>query len=137
LTLNSSSSNREAVVQEFHEVFGQAVDTEWTPELLQLRINLIMEESQEILEELFDYKTEEWIPVSKVSKVRVLKEMADLQYVLSGMAVALGLPLEEGFLRVHKSNMSKLDHFGKPVYRSDGKVLKGPNYTPAVMDDLT
>ena len=38
--------------------------------------------------------------------------------------------------RVHKSNMSKLDEYGKPIYRDDGKVLKGPNYQPPDLEDL-
>ena len=38
--------------------------------------------------------------------------------------------------RVHKSNLSKLGLDGKPIYHDDGKVLKGPNYTPPYLDDL-
>jgi len=74
--------------------------------------------------------------ISPKTKERLLKEMDDLQYVLSGMAVVLGLPLQVAFTRVHQSNMSKLGADGKPVYRSDGKVLKGPNYTPPDLEDL-
>jgi len=95
-----------------------------------------MEEAQEIMEELFDYEKEEWIHPDKIVKTRLLKELADLQYVLSGTAVALGLPLDIAFNRVHKSNMSKLNFDGKPLVRSDGKILKGPDYIPPVMDDL-
>lgn len=42
----------------------------------------------------------------------------------------------EAFRRVHASNMSKLGDDGKPVRREDGKILKGPNYKPPVLDDL-
>lgn len=42
----------------------------------------------------------------------------------------------EAFARVHASNMSKLDDDGKPIKREDGKVMKGPNYKPPVLDDL-
>jgi predicted HAD superfamily Cof-like phosphohydrolase len=52
------------------------------------------------------------------------------------MAVAFGLPLQVAFTRVHKSNMSKLGADGKPIYRDDGKVLKGPNYAPVDLEDL-
>ena len=69
-------------------------------------------------------------------KARMLKEMADVQYVLSGLAVTLGLPLQEAFNRVHQSNMSKLGLDGKPLYRDDGKVMKGPNYLPPDMETL-
>ena len=44
--------------------------------------------------------------------------------------------LEQALRRVHKSNMSKLGEDGKPVYREDGKVLKGPNYQPPDLSDL-
>ena len=52
------------------------------------------------------------------------------------MAVALGLPVQEAFNRVHASNMSKLDEDGNPIYREDGKVMKGPNYKPPYLEDL-
>ena len=44
--------------------------------------------------------------------------------------------LEQALRRVHKSNMSKLGEDGKPIYRKDGKVLKGPNYQPPDLSDL-
>ncbi len=44
--------------------------------------------------------------------------------------------LDEALNRVHESNMSKLDEDGKPIYREDGKVLKGPNYKPPDLSDL-
>ena len=44
--------------------------------------------------------------------------------------------LDEAIDRVHKSNMSKLDEDGNPIYREDGKVLKGPNYKPPNLSDL-
>ena len=69
------------------------------------------------------------------TRARMLKELSDLQYVLSGMAVSFNLPLEESFLRVHQSNMSKLVD-GKPLKRADGKFLKGPNYQPPHLEDL-
>src|SRR5690606_5216460 len=66
----------------------------------------------------------------------LLKELADLRYVLSGLCVALGIDEEECVRRVHESNMSKLGEDGSPIYREDGKVLKGPNYAPPDLDDL-
>ena len=65
----------------------------------------------------------------------MFKELADLQYVLSGMVVALGIPMQEVFRRVQASNMSKLVN-GKPLKREDGKVLKGPNYKKPDLSDL-
>lgn len=131
---------REDVVAKFHKAMNHPIDGEWTPELLELRMGLIQEETQEIMDEGYEILTDLDFyapnPLNKGAKLRLLKEMADLQYVLSGMAVALGLPLEEAFNRVHQSNMTKLDDDGKPVLREDGKVMKGPNYVPPVFWDL-
>ena len=65
-----------------------------------------------------------------------LKELADLVYVCYQYAENMGWFLDEALDRVHKSNMSKLDEDGKPIYRKDGKVLKGPNYKPPTLEDL-
>ena len=65
-----------------------------------------------------------------------LKELADLIYVCYQYAENMGWLLDEALDRVHLSNMSKLDEEGKPVYREDGKVLKGPNYKPPTLTDL-
>jgi len=65
-----------------------------------------------------------------------LKELADLVYVCFQYAENMEWDLEEALDRVHKSNMSKLGLDGKPIRRADGKVLKGPNYQPPVMNDL-
>ena len=65
-----------------------------------------------------------------------LKELADLVYVCYQYAANMGWDLDEAMFRVHQSNMSKLDEEGKPIYREDGKVLKGPNYQPPNLADL-
>ncbi len=65
-----------------------------------------------------------------------LKELADLVYVCYQYAANMGWFLDEALNRVHESNMSKLDEDGKPIYREDGKVLKGPNYKPPDLSDI-
>ena len=65
-----------------------------------------------------------------------LKELADLVYVCYQFAENQGWFLDEALNRVHESNMSKLGEDGKPIYREDGKVLKGPNYKPPHLEDL-
>jgi predicted HAD superfamily Cof-like phosphohydrolase len=65
-----------------------------------------------------------------------LKELADLVYVCYQYAENMGWFLDEALDRVHKSNMSKLGEDGKPIYREDGKVLKGPNYKLPDLTDL-
>jgi len=65
-----------------------------------------------------------------------LKELADLVYVCYQFAASQEWDLDEAMARIHRSNMSKLDENGKPVYREDGKVMKGPNYQPPYLNDL-
>lgn len=65
-----------------------------------------------------------------------LKELADLVYVCYQMAASQEWDLDEAMRRVHTSNMSKLGEDGKPIYRADGKVLKGPLYQPPDLNDL-
>ena len=65
-----------------------------------------------------------------------LKELADLVYVCYQYAENMGWFLDEALNRVHESNLSKLDDDGNPIYRDDGKVLKGPNYKPPDLSDL-
>ena len=71
-----------------------------------------------------------------VNATDTLKELADLVYVCYQYAENLGWDLDEALYRVHQSNMSKLGEDGKPIYREDGKVLKGPNYQPPNLSDL-
>ena len=73
---------------------------------------------------------------SSEHKENALKELADLVYVCYQYAENMQWNLYEAMDRVHKSNMSKLDEYGKPIYREDGKVLKGPNYKPPNLEDL-
>ena len=93
--------------------------------------NLIVEEFKEFLQaEGMLYLS------SNEHKENALKELADLVYVCYQYAANMQWNLDEAMDRVHKSNMSKLDEYGKPIYREDGKVLKGPNYKPPNLEDL-
>lgn len=62
--------------------------------------------------------------------VEVADAIADLLYVIYGAALTFGIPVREVFTEVHRSNMTKLDDDGRPIYRADGKVMKGPNFSP-------
>tara|TARA_R100001530_G_scaffold10147_1_gene10088 strand:- start:149 stop:445 length:297 start_codon:yes stop_codon:yes gene_type:complete len=66
----------------------------------------------------------------------VLKELGDLVYVCFQYAINMGWDLDEALRLIHQSNMSKLDEDGKPIYREDGKVLKGENYKPPNLTHL-
>ena len=94
--------------------------------------NLIVEEFKEFLEA-------EGLLFRKNNNIHAeaLKELADLVYVCYQYAENMGWFLDEALDRVHVSNMSKLGEDGQPVYREDGKVLKGPNYKPPDLTDLT
>ena len=93
--------------------------------------NLIVEEFKEFLEaDSFMFRH------GQEAQEECLKELADLVYVCYQYAENMHWFLDEALDRVHKSNMSKLDEDGKPIYREDGKVLKGPNYKPPDLSDL-
>ena len=93
--------------------------------------NLIVEEFKEFLQaEGMLYLS------SNEHKENALKELADLVYVCYQYAANMKWDLDEAMYRVHESNMSKLDDDGKPIYRDDGTVLKGPNYKPPNLEDL-
>lgn len=130
--------SRESKLIDFHKAFGHPIDEVMTVDNLELRRSLITEEYQELMEEIssisLDLARGRKPPVER--KANLLKELCDLQYVISGLAVAFGLPLQPAFNRVHASNMSKLDADGNPIYREDGKVMKGPNYRPPNLEDL-
>jgi len=66
----------------------------------------------------------------------MLKEIADLVYVLYGYAATYGWDLDKAVRRVHLSNMSKLGLDGKPIKNAQGKVIKGPNYKKPKLTDL-
>jgi predicted HAD superfamily Cof-like phosphohydrolase len=124
------------MMREFHKAFGHPVDEGYlinNISFVKLRTKLHSEECSELNEELWDA-----VITDKEISPNLLKEGADLLYVLLGTFVSLGLgdQLIEAFERVHLSNMSKLDEAGRPIYREDGKVMKGPNYKPPYLDDL-
>tara|TARA_X000001382_G_scaffold103693_2_gene78629 strand:- start:2692 stop:3063 length:372 start_codon:yes stop_codon:yes gene_type:complete len=114
--------------KEFRNAFGvknsQALPTRT------LQKNLIVEEFKEFLEAegmLFRNSS----PLYE----EALKELSDLVYVCYQYAANMGWDLDEALRRVHQSNMSKLEN-GHPIYRDDGKVLKGKNYQPPNLEDL-
>ncbi|MBC7440588.1 MAG: nucleoside triphosphate pyrophosphohydrolase family protein [Flavobacterium sp.] len=84
-----------------------------------LRYNLMKEENEEYLE-----------AVQNNDLVEIADALGDMMYILCGTIIEHGLQhkIEEVFDEIQRSNMSKLDENGKPIYREDGKVMKGPNY---------
>ena len=84
-----------------------------------LRYNLMKEENEEYLE-----------AVQNNDLTEIADALGDMLYILCGTIIEHGLQnkIEEVFDEIQRSNMSKLDHNGLPIYREDGKVMKGPNY---------
>ena len=110
------------LVQDFMWIFGQTVRRElgWPGmNVAALRVDLIDEELNELRE-----------ATGKQDLVGIADALTDLLYVVYGAGHAYGINLDDCFAEVHRSNMSKLDDESQPIYREDGKVLKGPNYIP-------
>jgi predicted HAD superfamily Cof-like phosphohydrolase len=130
-------SEYENEVREFQQATDMAVNAPYDVSLLELRQKLINEEASELNVEINTLISElkDGGVCRAETLLRFYKELADLQYVLSGTVVSFGIPMREVFRRVHQSNMSKLVD-GKPLKRADGKTLKGPNYKKPDLTDL-
>ena len=98
-----------------------------------MQARLVAEEANEFLEACANLKQD---PQDSENHIEVLKEASDIVFVVYQFCAAYGLDLDTAMQRVFESNMSKLDDNGNPQYRSDGKVLKGPNYTKPDLYDL-
>ena len=111
--------------------FRQAFNIQNDLQNRNLQRSLIVEEFKEFLE-----AHQNMILMHPQDREACLKELSDLVYVCAQYAENMDWDLEQALRRVHKSNMSKLGEDGKPIYREDGKVLKGPNYQPPDLSDL-
>lgn len=106
-------------VEQFHETFGVHVEKRPTagipPELATMRATIMQEELDEYI-----------AACENGDIVEIADALTDLLYVVFGTVVTHGLQdvAEDLFDEVHRSNMSKLDENGDPIYREDGKVLK-------------
>ncbi|PTX44138.1 phosphoribosyl-ATP pyrophosphohydrolase [Christiangramia gaetbulicola] len=114
---------RIAAVKEFHSAFGLGINEKPIADLGEaknlLRFNLMKEENEEYLE-----------AANNNDLTEVADALGDMLYILCGTIIEHGMQhkIEEVFDEIQSSNMSKLGADGKPIYREDGKVLKGPNY---------
>ena len=93
----------------------------------ELRYNLMKEENEEYLE-----------AVQNNDLTETADALGDMLYILCGTLLEHGLQhkIEEVFDEIQRSNMSKLDHDGKPIYREDGKVMKGPNHFKPSFEEI-
>ena len=92
-----------------------------------LRFELMKEENDEYLE-----------AAKKGDMVEVADALGDMMYILCGTIIEHGMQhiIEEVVDEIHRSNLSKLDENGNPIYREDGKVIKGPNYFPPDIEKI-
>ncbi|MBK0368943.1 pyrophosphohydrolase domain-containing protein [Flavobacterium agrisoli] len=110
-------------VKEFHTAFKIGYQQNPTADLGTvknlLRYNLMKEENEEYLE-----------AVQNNDLVEIADALGDMMYILCGTIIEHGLQdkIEAVFDEIQRSNMSKLGEDGQPIYREDGKVMKGPNY---------
>jgi predicted HAD superfamily Cof-like phosphohydrolase len=110
-------------VKEFHRVFRlpyhEAPVSALEEHIFELRHRLMQEENDEYLE-----------ACRNNDLVQIADALGDKLYILFGTIIAHGLQhkIEEVFDEIHRSNMSKLDDNGQPIYREDGKILKSSNY---------
>jgi predicted HAD superfamily Cof-like phosphohydrolase len=125
-----------SIVREFIEAFEvEHAEYPSRPSDAQLRLamRLITEEYKEVHAEFQTLLSSRDPSTSQATLGLLLKELADLRYVVEHCALVCGMDIEGAYAEVHRSNMSKLGEDGRPVRREDGKVLKGPNYSPADM----
>ena len=129
----------QAMVAEFHGAFnlpnrlGQG-KPDAMHERTELRKDLIGEEFDEFLEShqtvyVGSSRLGFYHELVGVDTAAYADALADLIYVCFGAGIEAGIDLNMVLRDVHRSNMSKLDADGRPIYREDGKVLKGPNYS--------
>jgi len=105
----------------FHAAFGLPVRERPT-------VDIPVEEAQ-LRQALLDEEVAELrAAVASADVVAIADALADIVYIACGTAHAYGVDLDAVVAEVHRSNMTKLGGDGRPVYRSDGKVLKGPAY---------
>ncbi len=125
------TGNTAAKVGEFSQAFDQyrnPTPTLIPSEIRDLRENLLMEEVSELVE-----------AVATDDIIEIADALGDIAYILYGTALAYGIDLDAVISEIHRSNMSKLDELGRPIFREDGKVLKSKFYSPpylaAVLDE--
>lgn len=115
--------NKIAAVQEFHDAFK--LGSKNSPEAdLGMKKNLLRYE-------LMREENEEYLEAANANDlVEVADALGDMLYILCGTIIEHGMQhkIEAVFNEIQRSNMSKLGADGSPIYREDGKVLKGPNY---------
>ena len=142
----------EALVREFHQTYAMPI-AEDAPsvdrERIHMRMALIAEEFSELMTAVYGERAGQLVDEAfgaavatddhSRDVVETADALGDLVYVIYGMALETGIPLPAVLAQIQASNLSKLGADGTPIYREDGKVLKGPGFFPpdvaGVLDD--
>lgn len=146
----SQEHNWVELVSEFQKKFER-----YNPDIMHqtlLRAKLLKEEFNEYCDAIEAFsktiafvsqKAKESTPQYEELKERInmaliekLDALGDMIYIIIGTANLFGMDIDEAVHRIHLSNMSKLGEDGKPIYNSNGKVMKGPNYFKPKLEDL-
>lgn len=110
-------------VETFHNAFG--ISNEYSPNATILEKDFILRYS------LMKEENEEYLQAAKEGDLTEIADaVGDMLYILCGTILKHGLQdkIADVFEEIQRSNMSKLDKNGKPIYREDGKVLKSELY---------
>ncbi|WP_168217974.1 acyltransferase domain-containing protein [Occultella kanbiaonis] len=133
----------EVLVDEFHRVYAMPLSG-GAPDVARprvpMRLALVAEELAELVQAVYGdaaaaeleaaFARAEALDDGRRDTVATADALGDLVYVVYGMAIECGIPLEHVLAEIHRSNLSKLGADGLPILREDGKILKGPAYTP-------
>lgn len=131
----------EALVRQFHKTYGLPVVDDGPSvdrDRVHMRMGLIAEEFAELTGAVYGAEARRIVEVAfdqavgtddgTRDTVEVADALGDLTYVIYGMALEMGIPMGDVLAEIQASNLSKLGADGMPIYREDGKVLKGPDF---------
>ena len=110
------------MVAELMKMYRQPIATKPTlptPKVARLRLRMIVSEVWELIVAMWNRDL-----------VEIADALTDILVFVYGMGLTYGIDLDACFREVHRSNKTKLGYDGEPIYRADGKVMKGPNYQP-------
>jgi len=143
-------------VKHFMRIFKQEYSDKPTDSVdvatIKLRLKLALEELEELFFAVLDVQSSKMVnkdfrrindfinnlPDSSfdIDLVEIADALTDIEYINNGTAAVFGIPMDETFQEVHRSNMSKLDKDKQPVFREDGKIIKSELYSPPDLESI-
>lgn len=147
-TVRPDESSTAAMVRQFHALFNMTIgsgEANLDHPQVAMRLRLIAEEFIELVAAVRGPDAARVIDTAFATidqgpihgdVVATADALGDLTYVIYGMAILTGIPLDSVLREIHRSNLTKLDNDGRPILRADGKVLKGPHYEPPRLREI-